>query len=51
MTFLIQECGSIYPGSSLRPSAKVYTLAEWEGSKRNNSPIYQRVVSEGISVV
>ena len=37
-------------GFFVAPSAKVYTLAEREDSKRNNSPIYQRVASEGISV-
>ena len=37
-------------GFFVAPSTKVYTLAEWEDSKRNNSPIYRRVTSEGISV-
>ena len=37
-------------GFFVGPSAKVYTLAEWEDSKRNNSPIYRKVASEGISV-
>ena len=37
-------------GFFVAPSTKVYTLAEWEDSKRNNSPIYRRLVSEGISV-
>ena len=37
-------------GFFVAPFTKVYTLSEWEDSKRNNSPIYRKVASEGISV-
>ncbi len=36
---------------SAAPSISVYTRTEWEKRKQNDSPIYQRVTREGISVI